>query len=311
MIKIIKFTNLFIAALFLLSACNFPSVMPQQVAVGDVLTSAAQTVQAQIVQPALIQPTLTPTFTTVPGPPPTNTPIPPSPIPPPTATSDCNHADFVADITVPDGMVFDHNENFVKTWRLRNIGSCTWTPSYAVVFSSGNSMNGPASQALVGNVNPGQTVDISVNLTAPGSNGEYRGDWKLRDAGGVLFANFYVQIKVQGGGGDGGGGPFAVTGVTYSVHTFDEGSYNNCPSVTAHITTNGAGDVDYHWRRSDNASAPVQTVHFDSAGTKNVNEKWYLGSVWAGGDPEWLGVYIDSPNHQNFGHVNVPACSAP
>ena len=89
------------------------------------------------------------------------------------------------------------NQAFTKTWRLKNTGTCTWTPAYAVVFSNGNSMNGPATQALAGNVNPGQTVDISVNLTAPGSTGDFTGNWKLRDGSGVLFSNFYVQIKVQ------------------------------------------------------------------------------------------------------------------
>ena len=171
-------------------------------------------------------------------------------------------------------------------------------------------MGGPAAQALVGNVNPGQTVDISVNLTAPGTNGNYTGNYKLRDSGGVLFTNnFYVQIKVQTGGG--GSPAFAVTSVTYTVSTISEGGYTDCPLVTAHITANGEGDVDYHWTRSDGAGAPVESVHFNSAGTKNVTTKWYLGSVWAGGDDEWQGIYIDSPNHQDFSHVNVDACSAP
>lgn len=109
----------------------------------------------------------------------------------------------------------------------------------------------------------------------------------------------------------GGGGPFAVIHVSYDLGTFNEGSYHDCPIVTAHIETNGEGDVQYHWTRSDGASAPVQTIHFNSAGTKNVQEKWYLGSVWAGGSPEWLGIYIDAPNHQGFGHINVNACSSP
>jgi hypothetical protein len=58
-------------------------------------------------------------------------------------------------------------------------------------------MNGPATQALTGNVNPGQTVDISVNLTAPASVDTYRGYWKLRNGSGVLFGQFYADIKVQ------------------------------------------------------------------------------------------------------------------
>jgi len=199
--------------------------------------------------------------------------------------------------------VLDPGETFTKTWRLKNVGACSWTPSYAVVFSSGNQMGGPSAQALAGNVNPGQTVDLSVNLTAPSDPGTYSGYWKLRNASGATFAQFYVRIKVEGG-------PFAVIHVTYDLSTFNEGDYyTGCPIVTAHITTNGAGDVQYHWTRSDGASAPVQSLHFNSAGTKNVQEKWYLGSGASG--THWLGIYIDEPNHQDFGHINVNNCTTP
>jgi hypothetical protein len=58
-------------------------------------------------------------------------------------------------------------------------------------------MSGPATQALSGNVNAGQTVDLSVNLKAPASSGTYTGNWRLRNAAGVTFTNFYVRIKVQ------------------------------------------------------------------------------------------------------------------
>ncbi len=303
--KPFKISHLLISVVLLLTACNLPEGRPSQGEAGAALTAAAATINAQLTQnaPALT----TATFTSVPVLPPTNTPIPSTAVPP---TSNCNAAQFIVDVTIPDGTIMSPNENFTKTWRLKNIGTCTWTPSYAVVFSSGNSMSGSATQALSGNVNAGQTVDISVNLTAPGSNGTYTGNYKLRDAGGVLFSQFYVQIKVQGGGG-GGSPEFAVTSVTYDVGTFNEGGYTNCPIVTAHITASGEGDVDYHWTRSDGASAPVESVHFNSAGTKNVQTKWYLGSVWAGGDPEWQGIYIDSPNHQDFGHVNINACASP
>ncbi|RME86928.1 MAG: hypothetical protein D6770_10705, partial [Anaerolineae bacterium] len=126
-------------------------------------------------------------------------------------------------------------------------------------------------------------------------------------AAGETFAQFYVQIEVSGGGGS---EPFAVIHVTYDLSTFDEGIYTGCPIVTAHITTNGAGDVKYHWTRSDNASTPVETLHFNSAGTKDVQKEWRLGSG-APPDTYWLGIYIDEPNHQDFGHINVNKCSSP
>jgi len=150
-------------------------------------------------------------------------------------------------------------------------------------------MDGPANQALSGTVNPGQTVDISINLKAPAANGTYRGYWKLRNAAGVTFATFYVDVKVGGSG-------FAVTSVNMSV----SGGCGNF-QIEADITTNGAGSVTYKWIRSDGATDT--NVHpdvvFDSAGTKSVSTSW---STTASGD-KWMDIYIDKPNHQQFGRA--------
>lgn len=114
-----------------------------------------------------------------------------------------NRAEFVVDVTVPDGSDFTPGQSFVKTWRLRNSGTCTWTSSYKLVFDHGDAMGGPASLSLPGLVHPGQMVDLSVNLTAPGAEGAYTGYWLLRTSEGALFgigtnANiaFWVEIEV-------------------------------------------------------------------------------------------------------------------
>jgi Ig-like domain-containing protein len=228
--------------------------------------------------------------------------------PPPVPVSVCDAAQFVTDVTYADDTQVDPNQTFTKTWRLKNSGTCSWTTSYAVVFTSGDSMNAPAAQALTGSVNPGQNVDISVDLKAPSSPGTYTANFRLRNASGVLFSNFYVRIKVKSTGGGGGTPVFAVTGVTYDLSTFNEGTYTGCPIVTAHITTNGAGDVQYHWVRSDGPES-TQTLHFASATTKDVSEKWYLGSAASG--TQWLGIYVDDPNHQDLGHININKCTTP
>jgi hypothetical protein len=151
-------------------------------------------VQAQITTAA---PSETPTATTAAFP---TLPSVTSTAPPlPTVTSTCDVAQFVGDVTIPDDTILEPNADFTKTWRLKNIGTCSWTPSYAVVFHSGESMGGPATQALASNVNPGQTVDLSVSLKAPSSNGTYTGYWRLRNASGTSFTQFYVRIKVQPG----------------------------------------------------------------------------------------------------------------
>ncbi len=115
----------------------------------------------------------------------------------------CDWAKFVADVSVPDGTSFSGGTAFTKTWRLKNNGTCTWTTGYSLVFASGEKMGGPESVPLTTTVAPGQSVDISVNLTAPAAGGSYRGFWQLKNASGAVFgigttANkpFWVDIKV-------------------------------------------------------------------------------------------------------------------
>jgi hypothetical protein len=109
----------------------------------------------------------------------------------------------VTDVTVPDGTRLAAGETFVKTWRLKNIGACAWTPDYALIFTGGDLMSGPAIVPLSTTVNPGRTVDLSVTLKAPAAAGSYTGNWQLRSPGGLLFglgkdANspFWVKIAV-------------------------------------------------------------------------------------------------------------------
>jgi hypothetical protein len=97
------------------------------------------------------------------------------------------------------------NNAFVKIWRIKNIGTCSWTTSYALVFVSGDLMSGPSAAALGRNVNPGETIELPVTLNAPNKNGNYRGYWKLRNASGVLFGfgaqadtAFWVDVNVTG-----------------------------------------------------------------------------------------------------------------
>ncbi|MCJ7583876.1 MAG: NBR1-Ig-like domain-containing protein, partial [Anaerolineales bacterium] len=123
---------------------------------------------------------------------------------PAAAVTRCDWAQFVADITVPDGTNFAPGAAFTKTWRLKNIGTCTWTTSYALVFVSGSQMGAPSVVNLPTSVAPGGTVDVSANMTAPAVNGHYRGYWQLRNASGVLFgigtsanSSFWVDINVS------------------------------------------------------------------------------------------------------------------
>src|SRR6266436_5461714 len=128
------------------------------------------------------------------------------PAPQTASAAACDAILFVSDVTVPDGSAYSPNATFTKTWRLKNIGTCTWTTSYKLVFVSGPQMGGPNEVNLTSTVAPNTTVDLSVNLTAPVPAGTYRGFWQLKNAAGTLFGigstadkPFWVSIVTRPG----------------------------------------------------------------------------------------------------------------
>lgn len=203
--------------LLLVTACG-PTATPDSVATfNPMVTAAAQTMEALLTQaanPSGVQPTATPpgaitlpTLTLAPTSTgfvlPTVSPFPTSIPATPTAITRCDWISFISDVSVPDGTKYAPGASFVKTWRLKNIGTCTWTSSYSLVFVNGDQMGGAAAIALPGNVAPNQTVDVSVTLTAPATVKAYTGNWMLRNASGSLFgfgptasSAFWVKITV-------------------------------------------------------------------------------------------------------------------
>jgi hypothetical protein len=115
----------------------------------------------------------------------------------------CDRAGNIQDITIPDGTAVNSGTEFTKTWRLKNTGSCTWNQNFHLVFYTGDKMGAASEINLTKTVSPGQTADISVDLTAPNNLGTYTGYWKLRNDSGVLFGigawaqdPFWASIKV-------------------------------------------------------------------------------------------------------------------
>jgi hypothetical protein len=129
--------------------------------------------------------------------------------PPPTSCTD--RALFVSDLDVADGKIYAPNQAFTKSWQLKNIGTCTWTTAYQLVYDSGDKMNGPDTAPMPISVSPGQTVSISLSLKSPITAGTYKGFWKFKNNNGTSFGlcpfgncflgsqkSFWVQINVVG-----------------------------------------------------------------------------------------------------------------
>ncbi len=288
-----------------------------------VFTAAAATAQAGLTAQAmtLAAPTFTPAPTDPPSPTPTDPPaqaVTPTETPAPTGGED--RAQFVEDITVIDGTTFTAGEQFVKTWRLLNAGTSTWTTDYALVYASGDRMDGAATIPLSTNVGPGKSIDLSVTLTAPSGNGIKRGYWLLQNRQGETFGigpnfdlAFYVEINVVGG--EEGSAPTPTPGdsgeaVSFVTVSVDEGSYTGeCPhtfTFTAQVTTStptrvtleieaGATDPSYQF----NLPGPQ---NFD-VGVGTFSFTYFLDL--AGSVDGWVRIRTTEPNvvtsnQQNF-----------
>jgi hypothetical protein len=119
------------------------------------------------------------------------------PLPPVTTESGCTlDSQYVADMTIPDGTVMNPGQAFVKTWRVRNSGTCDWDEGYELVFASGEQMDGPTSAPLPA-VAAGGEADVSANLTAPSAYGTHKGTWRIRAEDGTVFGtNLTAVIEV-------------------------------------------------------------------------------------------------------------------
>jgi len=212
MIKQLVFCMAILSVCSLLS-CNLPGGQPQTPApsVNDVYTTVAANLTAEALAtttrhasetPQL--PTATPTlparktetqalalFTLTPRPRGTTLPC------------DQASAGHPIDITIPDDTQMKPGQSFSKTWRLVNAGSCGWTNAYAVIWFSGEDIGVTREQLFVSQVDPGQSVDVTVDMVAPSEAGAYQSNWKLRNEKGDLFgigpngrSPFWAKIEV-------------------------------------------------------------------------------------------------------------------
>jgi hypothetical protein len=176
-----------------------------------------------------------------------------TPEPTPTPTEPLtDRAAFVSDVTAPDGAPYQVSTAFVKTWRLKNVGTATWTTGYALVFVKGDAMTTTTSIPLPAAVGPGETTDLSINLITPAKTGRARGFWQLRNAAGALFgigpaANepIYVDIFAVTDKAV-SGPPVQVKGVTLSAANTAVSApcpYDLILRGTLDINPNGTGPV--------------------------------------------------------------------
>jgi Tol biopolymer transport system component len=106
------------------------------------------------------------------------------------------NAEFVTDVTVPDGTQFAGGAAFTKTWRIKNNGTCTWEEGTKLAYVSGDTLGGPTAVS-VPVLTAGSSTDVSVAFVAPAAAGTYRSNWRMQMPEGAQFgAEVHVQIVV-------------------------------------------------------------------------------------------------------------------
>jgi len=83
------------------------------------------------------------------------------------------------------------------TWTIRNAGTSTWTAGYMLRFFSGNAFGAPNENLIGQDVLPGGTIDITLQMTAPTTPGDYRSDWVMAtDSRGNFNEGVFLKISV-------------------------------------------------------------------------------------------------------------------
>lgn len=297
----------FIIASLLITACGGSAD-----AENAIQTSVAETVAAQT--PVVIQITETPGAAQFP----TQTPFaqptlnaPASPTLPPSnpgaSKAECAQASL-QDESIVDGQIFKPGEQFTKTWYVTNTSNCVWDTSYKIVFWDGDTLGGAYVYNLPQVTGPGQTVPISLVLTAPTTDGTYRSEWKLQTPDGINFgvgfyqAAFYTEIAVSSAQTPN----YAVTSV--ELYIVREPQFGCAPAnmvytAYATFTTNGPLEFEFRWFQQDGNNSGPQTVKMTEAGQKTFTRVWKLGRAATQNSNRWFQIVLIEPVYREYPKV--------
>ena len=259
--------------LALLAGCNMPSNadgLAQQTQAAQTQEASQQAVPTNTVE--IPVPTETEATSDVDSGSQEETPVPVGTItvtlgPSPTPTNDGeeigeDRAEFISDVTIPDYTEFETGEDIVKTWRIRNSGTTTWTTDYIIEFEKGEKLGAPTQIKLPKSVKPNEFIDISIEFTVPNATGEYSSYWILKNEDGQKVGvaeegkhlSIFMIIQAvsdtdSSSGSSSSGGISGGAKVTNATVTVNDASYSgSCPAqltFTYKVTTSNAGKVNF------------------------------------------------------------------
>jgi hypothetical protein len=228
---ILKLGSILLLIPILLTACGGATATPVSVDMtAGVNTMVASFFGVQTAQAATVAAQATATFTPVP-PTATYTLLPPTALPLPSPTivyyypsataviktptfiplatgthftatvnpsalgSGCNNLAFIRDEEHPNGSEVKPGENFNKSWKVMNNGTCDWKYQYSLEFLSANyPESGSVKLGRIVTVN--DWAEISINLDARKNPGTYTSYWRMSDGAGHMFGATLVASYV-------------------------------------------------------------------------------------------------------------------
>jgi hypothetical protein len=222
----------------------------------------------------------------------------------------CYTMTFLGDVSIPDGMIVSPGAKFTKTWRVRNDGNCVWDQNYSLELKQGDAMTTATKIPLTKKVYPGDSYDISIEMTAPTTEGIYFGYWHIATPYGgymgvagynqALFVKVHVTAKSER--------YFGVDNVVYDITRKPAtgcGSDGAVYYFTATITANGPGEVDYRWAYQPwDGDFVTGHLKFDAAGSKTVYWQWRMTNGHIQNIDRWVGIVTTVGSQETaFGRV--------
>jgi hypothetical protein len=231
-----------------LASCNLGSNAPQNQSAMS--TAAAKTVEAVLTSAAAVDATGTAAAASAPQ-------------PLPTATSTPSECQELAQITTwtRDGATYDAKEvekklapgsGFVMSLIIKNTGACDWTDAYKLKFESGERVTEQELLPVMPfgyTVRPGESLTITVQMTAPADPGDYQSSYSLIDIKGKDVITFGVITKV----GTNSSGTLPPPGELRYAYDCSSGSI----SITLTWLDKASGEEGYRVYRDGNKLADL------------------------------------------------------
>jgi hypothetical protein len=150
---------------------------------------------------ATLGPTLTPTYIYFSATPGTTTVTPTGTLPTATVNSSalavgCNNLALIRDVNIPSGTVVEKEQDFRKTWKVQNTGTCAWMYQYSLVSAGGDTLGGEPTK-IQKSVAVWDWSELSINLEAPKKPGTYTSYWRLSNGQSAFGATLTVSIIVK------------------------------------------------------------------------------------------------------------------